>query len=153
MLILSCRIHEKFYFPGSQTSVRVLEIQPGSVRLGIDAPAEGAFSSRDFQDPNGGTRAGRRSRDTKAAYLRRQRRACRRLKAASMRLGMARLQLRVGLAQNAQLALEHIQQEIQALRRCLEGNKKQPARRPDTPPRTAGDRQDGTVGVLASCPR
>ncbi|HEY1380845.1 MAG TPA: response regulator [Gemmataceae bacterium] len=38
MLVLSRRPSETLVFPGTQTTVRVVEIKRGSVRLGVDAP-------------------------------------------------------------------------------------------------------------------
>jgi len=38
MLVLSRRLNEKIVFPGTQISVQVVAIRPGSVRLGIEAP-------------------------------------------------------------------------------------------------------------------
>src|SRR5690349_3214102 len=40
MLVLSRRLNEKLLFPGLQTSVQVVSIKPGVVRLGIQAPSE-----------------------------------------------------------------------------------------------------------------
>jgi carbon storage regulator CsrA len=40
MLVLSSRVHEKIVLPGLHTSIEVVAIQPGSVRLGIEAPEE-----------------------------------------------------------------------------------------------------------------
>ena len=38
MLVLSRRVNEKILFPGLHTSVQILAIKSGLVRLGIDAP-------------------------------------------------------------------------------------------------------------------
>jgi carbon storage regulator CsrA len=40
MLVLSRRLNEKILFPGFETAVQVVDIKPGIVRLGIDAPEE-----------------------------------------------------------------------------------------------------------------
>jgi len=40
MLVLSRRLNEKLIFPGLQTSIQVVGIKPGVVRLGVDAPDE-----------------------------------------------------------------------------------------------------------------
>lgn len=40
MLVLSRRLNEKLLFPGLQTSIQIIGIKPGLVRLGIDAPEE-----------------------------------------------------------------------------------------------------------------
>jgi len=39
MLILSRRVHEKVVFPSLETTVEVVELRPGVVRLGITAPS------------------------------------------------------------------------------------------------------------------
>ena len=40
MLVLSGRLHDKIVFPGFHTSVEVVSIQSGTVRLGVEAPEE-----------------------------------------------------------------------------------------------------------------
>jgi carbon storage regulator len=40
MLVLSRRLNEALLFPGFETSVRVVDLKPNMVRLGIDAPEE-----------------------------------------------------------------------------------------------------------------
>jgi len=40
MLVLSRRLNEKLLFPGLQTSIQIIGIKPGLVRLGIQAPDE-----------------------------------------------------------------------------------------------------------------
>jgi len=40
MLVLSRRLNERIVLPGIQTAIQVVGIQGGTVRLGIDAPAE-----------------------------------------------------------------------------------------------------------------
>jgi len=40
MLVLSRRLNEKLLFPGLHTSIQVVSIKPGLVRLGIEAPEE-----------------------------------------------------------------------------------------------------------------
>jgi carbon storage regulator CsrA len=40
MLVLSRRLNEKILFPGFDTTVKVVDIRSGIVRLGIEAPAE-----------------------------------------------------------------------------------------------------------------
>ncbi len=52
------------------------------------------------------------------------RRTCRRLKQASINLGMVRLQLQVGLVRDAEMNLERIHEEIQTMCLRLEGRKK-----------------------------
>jgi len=40
MLVLSRRLNEKLLFPGLHTSIQIVSIKPGVVRLGIQAPDE-----------------------------------------------------------------------------------------------------------------
>src|ERR1700722_9768854 len=40
MLVLSRRLNEKLLFPGLHTTIQVVSIKPGMVRLGIEAPEE-----------------------------------------------------------------------------------------------------------------
>src|SRR3954463_12582464 len=51
MLVLSRRAHEKIVFPAFNTSVEVLEVKPGRVRLGIDAPANVQILREEVMDP------------------------------------------------------------------------------------------------------
>lgn len=39
MLVLSRKLHEKILFPDFQTTIEIVALRPGVVRLGIDAPA------------------------------------------------------------------------------------------------------------------
>jgi len=40
MLVLTRRVNERLLFPGLHTTIQVVSIKPGLVRLGIDAPEE-----------------------------------------------------------------------------------------------------------------
>jgi carbon storage regulator CsrA len=40
MLVLTSRLHEKIMMPENRTTIEVVAIQPGAVRLGIDAPPD-----------------------------------------------------------------------------------------------------------------
>jgi hypothetical protein len=143
MQVLSCRLNEEFCFPGSRTSVRVLAVQPGGVSLGIDTPVGESRCLPDFHSPEN-TNCSRRGKVVTGLF---RRRASRQLQAASVGLGLARLQLRAGLTDSAQLALEKIHEEIQELRQRLEGKRKPAPRRA----RRAARGGCGKVAVLAGC--
>jgi carbon storage regulator len=40
VLVLARRVHEKVALPGLNITIQVVAVQPGKVRLGIEAPAE-----------------------------------------------------------------------------------------------------------------
>lgn len=50
MLVLSRRLNEKLFFPSSQTTLQVVAIKPGVVRLGIEAPANVSVFREELMD-------------------------------------------------------------------------------------------------------
>jgi carbon storage regulator len=40
MLVLTRRLHEKILLPGFNTAIQIIAIQSGSVRIGVEAPAD-----------------------------------------------------------------------------------------------------------------
>jgi carbon storage regulator CsrA len=50
MLVLSRRLAQKIVFPGIQTSVQIVSVKPGVVRLGIDAPEHIAVYREELLD-------------------------------------------------------------------------------------------------------
>jgi carbon storage regulator CsrA len=51
MLVLSRRMQEKIYFPALNVTVRVVSVNGGRVRLGIEAPPEVIVLREEVQGP------------------------------------------------------------------------------------------------------
>ena len=123
MLVLSRRLNEKIIFPESNTMVQVVGMKPGVVRLGVRAPAEVTVLRQEVhergaewtepQAPAAGDSPPPASAkgDGEQAWL----------KSASLGLGLARLQLRVGQMHDAQQTLARLHFQLQRVRQCLEG--------------------------------
>ncbi|MBV9122821.1 MAG: carbon storage regulator [Planctomycetes bacterium] len=129
MLVLSRRLNEKVLFPGFEASVQVVAIKPGVIRLGIEAPPQvtvlreevqghHARYSRPVPHPEN---PGRSARLEELQHL-----TCRQLQTASLGLGLARLQLQAGQTESVQEILDQLHEDLQALRRRLEGKEKKP---------------------------
>lgn len=140
MVVLSRRPHESILIPAIGARIHVAAIEPDVVRVAIDAPPEVAVLRGEIQDraaqPPIPVHPGEKSRAPAGARRRFSRATRQRLQAASIRIGLARLQLRAGLVADAQAALAKVHEEIQRLRRRLEGRHAQLSpRRAVTPPR------------------
>jgi carbon storage regulator CsrA len=155
MLVLSRRLNEKIYFPGLNAVVEVVSIKSGVVRLGIDAPPEVTILRQEVeprrldhdeprrQRPLPSTTLGDAS-DSFAEWL----------KLSSMKLGIARLQLRAGRAEEGQAALEALHHDLQTFRDLLARRKKEHgARELETEgPRPARETRDkAPQALLAGC--
>ena len=114
MLVLSRRLNEKLLFPDSNTTIQVLHVNPGVVRLGIDAPPDVTVLRAEVPD---------RSADWRQPLPRHECVSDRWLKSASRSMGLLRLQLRAGRTKEAEAALDHMHQEIQAMRRRIAADK------------------------------
>lgn len=140
MLVLSRRPQDKILIPSINACIHVAAIQPGIVRVAIDAPTHVTILRGELQDrraewapptpPPEAPPHQSHNRITGGKRCRMRRLTRRQLRDASVRLGVARLQLQVGLIQEAKLEIDRVQQEIQTLRRCLEYRKKKSTARP-----------------------
>jgi len=144
MLVLSRRAHEKIVFPAFGTSIEVLEVKPGRVRLGIDAPANIQILREEVMDPAQAKHAGssqfqRLVNVTAEANsedrLRKIRHELRnRLNTASVGLALARRQLRAGMVEDLDATLDAIAGSFQSLegdmQSLTEAPKQVNARRP-----------------------
>ena len=123
MLVLSRRLNEKIIFPESNTMVQVVGMKPGVVRLGVRAPAEVTVLRHEVHERDAEWRppqapaagdsppAASAKGDGERAWL----------TSASLGLGLARLQLRVGQMQDAQETLARLHFQLQRVRQRLEG--------------------------------
>ena len=156
MLVLSRRLKERILFPGIGASVQVLACKKGVVRLGIEAPLAVAVLR---QEPGGQSMTADRPRPRPGTGGRalprpgQERRTCRQLRLASIGLGMVRLHLRTGRTADAEATLARVHEEVQQLRRQLEGStKKTAAPAPPIPGRRRGTRKASRKrAVLATC--
>jgi carbon storage regulator CsrA len=117
MLVLSRKANQKVYFPTLGTTVQVLEIRGGVVRIGIDAPPEVPVrraevpDRRDLERPSGPvteSAAGDVSPEEALAVQLGER-----LQDASAGLGLVRLLLDAGQEEDARSTLAALHQEFQ----------------------------------------
>src|SRR5258708_29524678 len=105
MLVLSRKLKEKIVLPTFSTITQVLEIKPGTVRLGIEAPPEVTILREEV--PNRAKEWGkvstRSSAEAKPDSFKSQ--VCDRLKATGQWLGLTRLQLDAGLIEEVRASL------------------------------------------------
>jgi sRNA-binding carbon storage regulator CsrA len=131
MVVLCRRPHQSLFIPSIGARIHVAAVLPDVVRVAIDAPSDVAILPGEASPqskpnaPAAAPKPGRSSERARAAAFRRLPRPLdritrRRLRAISVRVGLARLQLQVGRVAAARAALSSIHQEIQGLRRRLE---------------------------------
>jgi carbon storage regulator CsrA len=134
MLVLSARLHEKVHFPGSHTSVQVVAIQPGVVRLGIDAPEEVRVLRQGIPDrvAEWGPAPVSPGDETPSTLLQLDGLVQKRLEIARRGLEEARRHLGDGRAEDAEVVLGRLDEDLYLLRRRLHQEVEQAA------PRAAG---------------
>jgi carbon storage regulator CsrA len=151
MLVLSRRVHERIVLPGLPAAIQVLSVRGRTVRLGIEAPPEVAIVRAEVQDrtrPDGS--AAEQAEGTGPGHCHRQ--VCRRLKLASVGLGVARLQLQAGHTGEVEATLDRLHREIQSLRRQMEPSARQPSRPTVSGRRAPLGHKPSRRRVLAGCP-
>jgi carbon storage regulator CsrA len=122
MLVLSRQLNQKIVFPGMNVAVTVLGIKGGVVRLGIEAPPEvtvlrGELHQRaaEWATPEPPAPPPVASTTRQAPRLLRDR-----LQDTGVGLGMVRLLLDAGHAEEARAALAGVQEQFSLLRRGVE---------------------------------
>ncbi len=122
MLVLSRREHEKIVFPAFRTSVEVLEVKSGRVRLGIEAPPEVQILREEVLKSSGGAVSRAMpptSAVSDAAESNRLRKQCHelrnRLNSGSLGLALAQRQLNAGLMEELEGTLEKMACDLQSL--------------------------------------
>lgn len=121
MLVLSRRPNEKLLFPGIQTSVQVVSIKAGVVRLGIDAPDDVAVFRQEVLERMPEPPRWAPPGDAWVKELRELSHATRnRLNAATIGLALLRRQIKAGMAAGCESTLEKIEHEMRALRDQVE---------------------------------
>ncbi len=127
MLVLSRRLKEKIVFPNSNTTVQVVGIKSGVVRLGIEAPRDVAVLREEVQNRDrewSGAGAEKEKQVTKddtsqSRDLLEQVRY--HLKQISTGLGLARMQIDTGATHDATATLAELQHSLQILRIGIDG--------------------------------
>jgi two-component system, OmpR family, response regulator len=125
MLVLSRRLNEKVLFPGFDTTVEIVAIKSGVVRLGIAAPPDVPVLREELQDrtaewkqPTMNQPADRTAEVTLDKLYHQMRD---RLKVTRVGLGLLHLQLDARLTEDAKATLTSIQEDFQLLCHGLEG--------------------------------
>ena len=122
MLVLSRRLNEKILLPSIQASVRVVAIKPGSVRLGIEAPADLPVLREEVRDRIAQWAPPRppAAETTAQACIRQVTRLlCNRLQVAHTGLAQLRRQVREGLREDAEVTLDKLEEDFELLRQRL----------------------------------
>ncbi len=129
MLVLSRRVNEKIVFPGINATVQVVALKPGVVRLGIEAPPEVLVLREEVRDrqaewtspPQGNGAATGDLKLKKMIEL-----LGNRLSINSRGLAVLDEQIEAGSIAEARRTLAEIRDEIDLLRRRLEGEVQKP---------------------------
>ncbi len=127
MLVLSRRLNQKILFPTINTSVQVVSVKPGVIRLGIEAPPEVLVLREEI--------AGDRKAPAPAAPDRLRLRELnalleKRLEVLTAGLDVLRSQLTTGQADDAVFTLDEVEDEVRLLRQRLAGEVDRPAPAP-----------------------
>jgi carbon storage regulator CsrA len=115
MLVLSRRLNEKILLPNTRTSVQVVSIKPGVVRLGIDAPPDVTILREELQTPGSeNPSVGPMKMPRLLDQVREQ------LTAASKGLGLLQLQLDTQAVGEARATLAGLREALQTLRFAMD---------------------------------
>jgi carbon storage regulator CsrA len=119
MLVLSSRVHEKIVLPGLHTSIEVVAIQPGTVRLGIEAPEEVRILRQGLPDRVAEWGPDPAAQADPPTLLQISQLLDRRLEVARKGLEELRTRLRGGEAEDAETLLDKLDEDLHLLRRRL----------------------------------
>lgn len=123
MLVLSRRLNEKILLPGINTAIQVVSVKPGVVRLGIDAPPDVAILRAELRDKKAEwSEPAAEPVDADCARLVR-----RRIQVARAGVAQLQRQLERGLAQDAAVTLDKLEEDLQLLERRLAAPAQPPA--------------------------
>ena len=117
MLVLSARVHEKIVFPGFQTSVQVVSVNSGAVRLGIEAPEEVRALREQLPDRVAEWGPAPAEEDAPLTPVRLDQLIARRLEIAGRGLSELRNHLSSGRSEDAALVLDKLDEDLHLLRR------------------------------------
>lgn len=119
MLVLSGRVREKIVFPGFHTSVQVLGVASGAVRLGIDAPPEVRVLREVVPDRAAEWGPAPDDPGTPSTLLRLNQLVDRRLAVAHRGLAELHRHLRHGQTEDAAVIADKLDEDLRLLRRRL----------------------------------
>lgn len=114
MIVLHTRANEKILFPDVATSIEVVAIQAGSVRLAIRAPEHTHIVRENSQEPPAGPAA---EEAVSPPMLKRL--LEKRIDIAREGIDQARQKLRAGLEEEAKVLLEKVDEDLHLLRRRI----------------------------------
>jgi carbon storage regulator CsrA len=120
MLVLSRRLNEKVLFPSINTTVQVVSVKGGAVRLGIEAPPEVTILREELQDRAAEQAATTPLAESPESRLRGIRHLLRnRLSVTTVGLGLLRQQARAGLSDELERTIAKIEEDMHLLRQRL----------------------------------
>src|SRR5262245_10062389 len=119
MLVLTGRVREKIIMPEVRTSVEVVSIQPGSVRLGIDAPPEVRILRESVPDRAAEWGPAPEVLEEVPTLLQVNRLVDNRLEIARKGLTELRRRLARGQTEDAEAILDKLNEDLHLLRRRL----------------------------------
>jgi carbon storage regulator CsrA len=138
MLVLTRRPKEKVLFPDLNTTVQVLDIKSGAVRLGIQAPAEVVVFREELWKGNAAAPVAQ-SQDGKQGDLplldKLKNLVRNRLNVANIGLAVLRQQVKAGLLEEAEGTLEEMEHDFQLLQERVEGEQPRACRSAGQGPR------------------
>jgi carbon storage regulator CsrA len=117
MLVLSTRLNEKVLLPDFHTTIEVVGIQAGTVRLGISAPEEVRVLREGLPDRVAEWGPDPDAEDQAPTLHNLKRLIDKRLEIARAGIGEARQCLRAGLDEDARVLLEKVDEDLHLLRR------------------------------------
>jgi carbon storage regulator CsrA len=117
MLVLSTRLNEKVLLPDFATSIEVVAIQSGTVRLGISAPEEVRVLREGLPDRVAEWGPEPVSEEQSATLHNIKRLIDKRLEIARAGISEARQCLRAGLDEDARVLMEKVDEDLHLLRR------------------------------------
>jgi carbon storage regulator CsrA len=119
MLVLSTRPSEKILLPDSQTTIEVVAIQSGSVRLGISAPEEVRVLRQNLPDRQAEWGPAEPPAGEAPSLPMLRRLMDKRLEIAREGINEARQLLRAGLEDDARVLLDKVDEDLHLLRRRI----------------------------------
>jgi carbon storage regulator CsrA len=122
MLVLSRRLNEKILFPGFDTTVQIVGIRSGAVRLGIEAPAEVRVLREEVPDRGAewGPDPEAVFRESPATLVRLHQLLKRRLEIARVGLSEFNAHVRAGHAEDASRTFASLNEDLNMLQRRVQ---------------------------------
>ena len=117
MLVLSTRLNEKILLPDIQTTIEVVAIQSGTIRLGISAPEEVRILREGLPDRVAEWGPAPIDEDQVPSLHNIKRLIDKRLEIARTGINEARQRLREGFDEDARVLLEKVDEDLHLLRR------------------------------------